>query len=154
MKRWLWLAAAVMIVAFLSGERGTGADVGQLQPIQTVRVARETWITIDTDTGERGTGETLADAFRDLNATAPGKVFLETAEFLILAPGCESLLPELAEYLRPSCCVCMESGETDIQNVGEYLEAHPPAVTLAKWRAGETAFPTLIIREGRMELVS
>lgn len=154
MKRWLWLAAGALAVAALSGQRSAGTDVGHLQPIQVVRVTRAEKIVIDTDTGELGMGQTLPDAFENLGNTAPGQVFLDTAEYLILAPDCVALLPELNRYLRPSCRVCLEEGGADIAKAGAYLEAHPPSVTLAQWRAGEDNLPALITLEGRMELVS
>jgi hypothetical protein len=60
----------------------------------------------------------------------------------------------MTTYLRPSCGVCLEDGETDLEQVGLFLRQHTPEITLMKYRAGDRALQTLVTREGRMHLVS
>ena len=155
MKKWIWYVAIIAAVAFLSGKSSVGTDVGKLQPVQVVRVAsRNGWVMIETDTGDLGVGETLKTAFEDLKQSASAEVFLDTADYLIIGKDCEELLPSLMKKLRPSCAVCIEDGEPDLEQVGVFLEYHKPEVTLMRYKAGESSLPTLQTEEGRMTLVS
>lgn len=155
MKRWLWYLAVIVAVAALSGKSASGTDVGKLNPVQAVRVySIEDRIVIETDAENFGIGNTLNAALDDMKQTVPSEVFLDTADYLILSPSCQPLLPALMEHLRPSCAVCLEQGQTDVTQVGAFLEIHKPQVTLMRYCAGQTNLPTLITQNGRMELVS
>lgn len=150
MKRWICMAAAAASL-FLGGR---GADVAKLEAVKTVEISCQNGaVQIKTDTGTVGIGGSLRDAFENLEDTASGKVFLETAEQLLIAPECLGLLDALWEYLRPSCTVCLLDGQGDLAQIGAYLEAHGLEATLMDWRAGERKLPTLQIREERMMLV-
>lgn len=155
MKRWLWLIGAAVAVAVLSGNASPGKDVGKLQPVEVVYLAcREGGVAIETDTGDLGIGANLAEAMEDMKAAAPGEVFLETADHLLLSPECIDLMPALMSILRPSCSVCLTEGAPDMEQVGLFLRVHRPRSTLARYRAGERGIETLVTGEGRMELVS
>jgi hypothetical protein len=92
-------------------------------------------------------------AFADLKQTASGDIFLETADRLLISPHAVELLPELTDYLRPGCNICVEMGQIDMESVGAFLRIHEPGVTLQDHRAGETALPVLCVVDGRMYLV-
>ena len=154
MKRWLWYAAALALILAVSAESYAGSDVGELEPVQTVRISEVAGtVLIETDTGEWGKAPTLEAAFQDLEAAAPSRLFLDTAEYLLIAPECEGLLPELMGYLRPSCCVCLTAGEAELAQVGQFLQTHVPERTLMEYRAGYRDLPVLKASEGRLELV-
>ncbi len=154
MKRWLWYAVLIGAVALLGGERSAGMDVAKLQPIQTVRVTCEnSLVVIETDTGDMGAGDSIKDALSNMKETASAEIFLDTAEYLLVSENCEDLIPALMNYLRPSCCLCFETGEGKLETVGAFLEIHDPKATLKDYRAGEREIPTLVTEEGRMELV-
>lgn len=155
MKRWMWCLGALILAAGLGGIPFAGTDVGKLQPVELIRVSRVgDRILVETDTGDRGTGADLAGAFEDLKQTTSGQVFLDTAEYLLVSPAAEGLLPELSEYLRPACGVCLERGKADLEQAAAYLSAHEPKLTLQDYRAGERGIPTLTTRKGEMHLVS
>lgn len=155
MKRWLFYAAIIVAAALLSGKTTPGADVGRLQPIQVVRVSGgEDWVKIETDTGPTGEGTDLEQAFENMKATSSVEPFLDTAEHLLVSKGREGLISEMMTYLRPSCTVCILEGEPDMEKVGEFLQQHEPQTSLMHYRAGRQELPTLVVREGRMELVS
>jgi hypothetical protein len=80
-------------------------------------------------------------------------VFLDTAEYLLVEPGAEIWLPQLQQYLRPSCNICYVTADMDLKLAGKYLQNHGPKLTLAKYEAGERRLPYLITEEGRMKLV-
>lgn len=154
MKHWVWYLAAILLVAAFCGMPFASTDVAELQPVELIRISQARGrILVETDTGDRGCGSDLAAAFADLKQTASGRVFLETAEYLLISPGMENLLPELTEYLRPACSVCLERGRADLEQATAYLSAHEPELTLLEYRAGLCDIPILTIREGDMHLV-
>lgn len=154
MKHWVWYLAALILVAILCGMPFERTDVAQLQPVQVVQVSHDGGqVVVQTDTGDIGTGATLYAAFEDLKQTTPGYVFLETAEYLLLTEDARALIPELTEYLRPGCGVCVVMGEADLQAVAQYLSAHPLQVTLRICRADQAHLPCLIVhKDGRLTL--
>lgn len=133
---------------------GRGEDVARLEAVKTVEISCQNGaVVIKTDTGAVGVGGSLREAFDDLEETATGTVFLETAEYLLITPECRGLLDALWTYLRPSCAVCLLEGSGDLEKAGEYLDAHKPDTTLMDCRAGEEKLPRLLIQEERMWIV-
>jgi len=155
MRRWLLYGIAFTAALLLDLSPFRGTDVGKLLPVETVRICRENGeIRLQTDTGDTGKGTDINEALLDLKATTAGNVFLETADYLLVKPGCEEMLGELADILRPSCGVCVEVGEAELEKVAKFFAAHEPQVTLQKWRSGNAHLPMLMVKEGRMELVT
>lgn len=155
MKRWLWYVAAVVAVAAIGGMPFSGTDVAELQPVELIRVSRSLGtVRVETDTGAFGAGTDLRGAFSDMMETSTGNIFLETADHLLISPAAVDLLPELADRLRPACGICMENGTADLEQAAAYLKTHEPDATLRDIRAGAAAIPSLLVREGRMYLVS
>lgn len=155
MKRWLYPLVGLLAIAFLSGKGTSGTDVAKLRPVEVVVVTRsEKIIKIQTDTGDVGVGEDLTQAVEQLKTTTPAEIFLETAEYLLISEECRSMVPELMEYLRPSCSVCILEGEPEMDNVGTFLKIHGLEVTLTEYKAGLCDLQTLREKEGRLELVS
>ncbi len=152
MKRWLGYLLVIAVAAVL-GSKGSGTDVGKLCPVQVLAVKGQgSVVTLQTDTGEQGTGRTVSQAVEAMRRTASGEIFLDTVDYLLLSEGAEKWLPELKDHLRPSCRLYHTYGKPDMETAGTYLEQHPSQVTLRLWLAGEWNLPKLIIREGRMEL--
>lgn len=154
MNRWMLLAAAGIIVLLLGCMPFSGTDVAMLKPVESLLVTvEETGISVRTDTGDSGSGDRLDDAFEDMKRSASGNIFLETAEYLIVNEAAVSLLPQLWEYLRPGCGVCVAQGEVDMEKAGSYLNAHKPGCSLQDYRAGNHDLPRLLIKGGKMYLV-
>lgn len=136
----LLLATAGLLFALPYESR----DVGGLLPVETALFSVEgEAVTAETDLGLTGRGTTLEEAVADLEARAPGSLFLDTANFVLLRPSALELLPELAraDFLRDSCTLCLAVGEADLSDVGSYLRAHKPGSDLG------TAFSALIAGE-------
>lgn len=154
MKKWiscLLLAAAIPILGL---EGFGGEDLGSLEPVQVLLVTRERGgIHIRTDSDQEGSGQDAAAALENLVKTASSKVFLDTAEYLLLEPGTEKYIPQLKQYLRSSCTVCNVLGPVDLQDAAQYLQLHPESVNLTQYEAGKQQLLTLIYNEGRMTLV-
>ena len=155
MKRWLILAATVLVGALLGWMPFRGTDVADLQPIEAVRIHSDHGtVSVQTDTGDSGTGDDLDAAFIDLKKTTAGEVFLETADYLIINEAAIEELEALCSYLRPGCGVCIEYGNVKLEDAVIFLKTHEQTVSLQDYRAGERTIPRLQIVEGRMHLVS
>lgn len=145
------MGLAVALAALLALPRRQ--DVSDLLPVELVYVYKvEKTIWVETDTGEAGAGDSLRAALDDLRATAPGEVFLDTADYLIVTRDTVDCLPQLAQLLRPGTEVCL-GFRADAQ-AAAYLAAHKPGVTLRDCRSGAVALPTLVKTEERYRLVS
>lgn len=151
MKRW---AFYLIILLLLGGRAEIGREIGELHPVEVVRLECEDGqVYLTTDTGATGVGMTPAEAVENLKATTSGEVFLDTAEYLVYSHQSEVLLPLFAQWLRPSCVLCRVDGEGDLAKAGAFLKSHAPKITLVNYQAGERRIPCLKIREEKMELV-
>lgn len=156
MKRWLIGGAVILAVAlWIGGDHAVGTDIEKLKPAQVVWVDEAAGlVSIRTDLGHFGYGRDLASAVADMEQTAAGSIFLDTAEYLLIHPAALNRLEELTQLLRSSCAVCLSNGEADLTEVAEYLAVHKPAVTLRDLRKGERSLPILYLKEGRMYLAN
>lgn len=103
MKRILVWALLAAVLCF--PDRGT--DIGKLLPVELVAVRREEGVfRVETDTGQFGLGNTLEEAMADLRNAAPGVVFFDTADYLLLTR--ETLTAEgLSSFFRPGVRVLL-----------------------------------------------
>lgn len=154
MKRWLIGGVMIIALALLNGENRTGTDIAELEPAQVLWVDEAGAVEVRTDMGQMGRGRNLDEAVRDMEQTAAGRVFLETAEYLLVTPGGATRLDELCRLLRPSCKVCLINGNVDLEMAANYLAVHKPAVTLGDFQKGEWRLPILYIKEERMYLAN
>lgn len=154
MKKWLFFLIILVAVAFLPKLQNAGTDVAQLLPVQTVAITRQGGqIVLRTDTVASGVGEDFTEALENLHATTPARVFLETAEYLLIDPALLNLLPSLLNDLRPSCRVCKLEGEGDLTLVGDYLRIHQPKSALLACLSDPAQIPTLKLTREGMNLV-
>ena len=102
MKRWLIGGVMIIALALLNGENRTGTDIAELEPAQVLWVDEAGAVEVRTDMGQMGRGRNLDEAVRDMEQTATGRVFLETAEYLLVTPGGATRLDELCRLLRPT----------------------------------------------------
>ncbi len=184
MKRMMWFLAALSMV-LLMRLPGQSADVAELEPVETVLVCRrDGGICITTDTGATGTGENLPLAVEDLNRHASGRIFLDTADYLLvegedisweesgrifldtadylLVEGEDISWEELYPVFRPGCWVCRASGVEDLEAAGAFLKIHPPSYTLLQLCAEErqaeyppaVLYPAAALRRGASSGVS
>ena len=141
MKRWLWILLAVLTVHLL-GTQGTNLE--DLEPVQLLQAEqREGKILLKTDTGSEGQGSTLDQALEDLKQSASGRIFLETAEQVLIVEGAESLLPGLSRVLRPGVRVIRGKKPMEPAQAAAYLRVHKTKTTLADVRAGAKNLPLL-----------
>ena len=126
--RYLFLYIVIALAMLLLPK---GTDASKLAPAELVYVSVEDGMTqISTDLGNSGRGRTLAEAFKDLENTTPGKVFLDTAEYLLIDREMADQLPQLKEWLKGNCLICLADGVEDMEGAARYLTAHPPGTKL------------------------
>lgn len=149
MRRWIIMLAALLVVSLLPSQ---GTELSRLRPaaVLVLRVEGKQ-ITLETDTNDTGTGETLEEALRDLQMTAPGEILLDTVENLILTENSRYLLPNLHQLLRPGVRVCTAKGEVDAEAAWQYLRIHIPAHKLQDVTE-ETKLSMLTWEEDRFHL--
>ena len=135
MKKWLYLIGGLTAVGILSRMPHPARDIAKLEPIRAVYLYMDQGrLCVETDTGDSGSGGNLTEAAADLRSHADGEIFLDTAEFLLLAPEVE-ITPDFYSHLRPDCKVCYTDTAPYLETAAEYLAVHPTETTLAHLRA-------------------
>lgn len=154
MRRWILYLGAFALVLALGISPFSGTDVGKLLPVEVVRLSYQSGkLVLETDTGDSGVGTDAMLALQNLKDTTAGIVFLETADYLIIEPGCEERLTELQDMLRPACGICFGKGNVKLEEAAKFLRTHSPKVTMQDWEGGQRDLPILIAEGERMELV-
>ena len=140
MKKWLYPAAVLIAAAILSRLPHPAVDIARLDPVRSVYLYMDgAAMTIETDSGDSGTGADLEAAYAALRTNAHREIFLDTAEFLILDPDVP-ITEAFYVLLRPTTLVIFSNGKPDLETISDYLTIHPPEITLAKFRAINSAF--------------
>lgn len=151
MRGWVLFASAVVGISLLGTPTLQGVDVGMLEPVEVVWLADDNGeIFLQTDTGNTGRGATVSEALKDLQASAAGYIFLETADYLIIERNSVNLLEQIYDVLRPSCMVCTAEMMPDLEHAAAFLEIHSSPVTLRKNRMKQENLPQLREQEGRL----
>lgn len=147
--KWIASLIAILLVAVLGWLPFQGTDVATLEPAEALYVSLEEQVLVETDGGWFGRGETVEQAIADLKESAPGQVFLQTVDYLLLQEGSEEVLPALYSHLRSGCSVCRIEEKPDVEKASAYLRTHRPGMTIQHYRAGKKEIPILIMEEER-----
>lgn len=108
-----------------------GMDVGKLKPVGLIQLYKEgETVFLVTDTGDSGRGETVDSAFKNLEETTAGVIFLDTADYLLLSRTAVKEVGKIVEYLKPSIRVCLADKGIDPTQAAAYLAVHKPALKL------------------------
>ena len=149
MKRMLWYML-ILAVALAFPQRRL--DVAELLPVELVSVRKENdALFVETDTGDVGRGKNLKSAFKNLEETTAGVIYLDTAEYLLVETETMGYLEELKGYLKPKTRVCVCDQKVDLEQVPEYLAVHKSRVNL-KESAGNREIPRLVEEKGKLML--
>lgn len=110
-------------------------DVAQLEPVQTVAVSVQSGqVMIETDTGQQGSGETVADAVDKLEKATPGVIYLDTAQYLLITEDALFCAEELRPYLRSSTKVCLWDGKSSVNGAALYLRVRTNLTPFHQWK--------------------
>lgn len=150
MKRILIYLAALALTAFAPV---TGNEIGRLHPVEVVLVYRdEQQVVIKTDTGDWGTGEDVAAALENLHEITAGYVYLDTADYLLIAPGAQEDADQLRCVLRSKLRLCYADREADLKLAAQYLPAHGQLPQLKHWDPSQP-LPYLTRFEKKLKLL-
>ena len=157
-KLWILLAAALVLAVYqLIPFKAT--DVSKLQPVQTMVIStQDGTVCVSCDEDLTGYGSTLRQAMKDLENSAPGTVFLGTAEQIVVC-GDSNLIRQLTEIkeLRPAAQLYLADTVPDAEEVTAFLYSHDTDVTLLDLKAAvvygqSLTVPCLAEEQGRYEL--
>lgn len=144
------LYICILLAAVLVPDKGM--DVGKLIPVEVVMISEDRGsITLHTDTGDSGIGNTLDAAISDLKAGASGVIYLDTAEYLLLENGMENQLNAIGRHLKGVVRLCHASEGISLEAVADFLSVHRPEVTL-KTVSDYSAIPIIWEENGRYRL--
>lgn len=115
-----------------------GTDVGKLRPVQAISLYKEKGqCIIETDTEDRGVGKTGMEALDNLKQTTPAKIYLDTADFLLLGERVEEELEQLREKLKASVKLCKMEENINPRQAAEFLKVHKNLPSLKVWKIGD-----------------
>lgn len=139
MKKWILLGTLALL---LLPQRDT--EVGKLLPVEAMSIEKASGVyRVSTDTGDIGKGDSLEKAMDDLRAEAPGIIFLDTADYVLLTRETMECMEKLADYVRPGTRVYEIEGAADMAEIGTFLRAHGPDTPLYRLQKGEQGLPKL-----------
>lgn len=139
MKKWIWLAALALL---LLPQRG--AEVGKLLPVETLLIEKQAGqYRVSADTGSAGRGDSLEKAVDALRAEAPGILFLDTADYVLLTGEAEDSMEKLQDYVRPGTRVYKLEGTAELSEIGPFLKTHGPDAPLYRLQKREMQLPKL-----------
>lgn len=139
MKKWVWLAALALL---LLPRRGT--EVGKLLPVETLLIEKQAGqYRVSTDTGHTARDDSLEKAVDTLRAEAPGILFLDTADYVLLAGEAEECAEKLPNYVRPGTRVYKLEGTVELSKIGPFLKTHGPDTPLYRLQKRELQIPKL-----------
>ena len=98
-------------------------NIADLLPVEAVAIYMNgNQVVLETDTGNKGSGETVEKAVAALKENTPAVVYLDTAKYLLISPDATEQAERLYSYLKPSVkvCVCQAAGR--VKDMVEYLE--------------------------------
>lgn len=149
----IW-ALAVLAVGCLCTLPRTGTDAARLLPTQVLVIGceEETFV-VQSDIGVTGRGATLAQALAQMTACAPGTLFLDTAEHIVLLQSAQTRVDTVIEQpqFRPAAKLYLALTELPgAEQLVEFLRAHPGKLTLAEAQAArlrsESVEPARLLR--------
>ena len=125
-------------------------DIGRLRPVEAVQLYEKAGLLfLKTDTGDVGWGLTVEQAVRKMKETAPGEIYLDTADYLVLEEGAETYLDSLRYYLKDRTAMVYGTERVNLQQVVSYLRMHRPSGKLGNSRIPKEM---LSIEGGKMVL--
>ncbi len=114
------------------------AELGKMRPVEVVLVYLQNDIlALSTDTGDTGQGPDVRTALENLKATTPGIIYLDTAEYLLVAQDAETAAEQLKSHLKKSVKVCAADPQIDLKAAAEFLPVHGDLPKLKDWKTGD-----------------
>ncbi|MBR2937135.1 MAG: hypothetical protein IKB80_01365 [Oscillospiraceae bacterium] len=123
-----------LIIAALCFAPLKRADIAKLRPVQAFAMYMEdNNVVLETDTGDLGRGENFLSALENLKEKTAAVVYLDTAEFLLVAENAVSRVGELAQHIKHSVKVCVCEAAGRVKEAAQYLDVHGNLPKLRDW---------------------
>ena len=124
----------VLIIAALCLAPVRRLNIAKLSPIQAVAMYMEdNNVVLETDTGNLGRGKNVLKALEDLKEKTAAVVYLDTAEFLLVAENAVSQVGEVAQHIKQSVKVCICDAAGRVKEAVQYLDVHGNLPKLRDW---------------------
>lgn len=112
-------------------------EIANLEPVQAVWVYEENeTVFLETDTEDKGAGGTVAEALADMQQNSTGIIYLDTAQFLLVADGAEQQISSLRAYVKGSVRLCQWDGQGSIADAVKYADSHKIGQKIKNWTQG------------------
>ena len=109
-------------------------EIANLEPVQTVWMYLENGtVVLETDTEDKGTGNTVEDALFDMKHKSDGIVYLDTAEYLFVSESAGELITIVQPYMKSSVLLCEWDGQGSISKATKYADSRKLGVKLREW---------------------
>lgn len=126
----------IMILAALFFAPLHRIEIANLEPIQAVWMYTENGtVFLETDTEDKGSGGTVADALADMKRNSSGIIYLDTAQYLLVSTSAMQNISAVQPYLKDSARLCIWDGQGDISNAAKYAESHKIGIKIGKWKS-------------------
>lgn len=123
-----------LIIAVLCLAPLKRTDIAKLRPVQAFAMYMEdNNVVLETDTGDLGRGENVLRALENLKEKTAAVVYLDTAEFLLVAENAVSEMGELAQHIKHSVKVCVCEAAGRVKEAAQYLDVHGKLPKLRDW---------------------
>lgn len=110
-------------------------NVADLLPIEAVAVYMEgNQVVLETDTEHKGFGENGGKALAALKENTPAVIYLDTAEYLLVAPDAVEQAESLFPYLKSTVKVCVCEAAGKVKDTAKYLQIHGKLQPLKTWK--------------------
>lgn len=150
MRRLLLYALILALIWVIPIER---LDVAQLRPIEVIAVYHNgSQVILATDTDDMGIGPDAAAALENMRQTSPAVIYLDTAEFLLIALGAEGEAERLRGELKNSVKLCKSAEPVALKDAAKYLPVHGDLPSLRQWQQG-MELPVLSTENGRLKML-
>lgn len=124
----------VLILAALFFVPLQRVEIANLEPIQAVWMYRENGnVVLETDTEDKGSGVTVADALTDMKNNSSGIVYLDTAQYLFVSEAATEEIRVAQPYLKNSVRLCIWDGQGDFENAVKYADSHKIGLKIREW---------------------
>ena len=127
----------IAILAALFAAPVEQMEVGKLIPVQAISIYRENdYYVLETNTGNKGTGDTLELALENMKDTASGTIYLDTAQYLLFTDGAKEAPVMLRQKLKRNVRMAELEAPVEMDGVAQFLDAHGKLPKLKNWKTG------------------
>ena len=127
-------------------------DVAQLRPIEVISIYKEgSTVVLETDTEDIGRGADVLAALQDMKQTSPAVIYLDTAEYLLIAENAVKEAEQLRGVLKEAVQLCMAQERINLQEAAKYLPVHGEFPKLRQWKAGDQ-LPVIGLENDRIKI--